>query len=829
MAQTDTIYYNAKWKTTLKDSAAFFRPPAKKEGELFKKEDFYISGSLQMSGLSSSLNKDFWEGKVTWYNEDGSILQQGTYKNNRLEGEYISTLENKKLKAEFENGRMVSGKTNGTFNNGRQYYTEMQGDTTVNIIYDKNLDGVRYERYSVGKQYDVLIKYFDVEGKFMGQREYLPDGNIKGVEVSYYQKPMRPMEVKYYPNGTQLGSTFYYCEDQVREEFNSDNGLSKTFYNPKGEQIGKISYTYENNYLKPLDGTEYTFYSSYKEYKGELIRSIREYVAGKLAKDEQFYENQQLMSSTSYTAGAKDLQISYNEDGEEIARMVYENWAPMNGTEIIGDRKTTYKDGKLVKEINDYYNTELVFSEKTLTTETYYDKDGSVLGTLSLLDDNGYSKPMNGDRYTIDYEGDINAIEQYKNGFIAERTSYRKRQIGEKETITFKKIELFEPDGYKRNKEIRFYSNGKKQSEIGFKEYKETTGVFYDDQEKVIGQYDYEKKEGTVYEFFGDSDKLKRMETLKNGEQVRLQRYDYGSDAAFGQINPVLVEDIDASCCASFYSREGELLGKITFKDGEPWEGTYYDIKQRTSYTIKEGSRNGSYKKYDYDRSILEEGDFTNDKEDGLFTYYSYNGELVKKENFTNGLLNGIATYYDENQKLLGEMVYKNGIPMDGTRVTSVFSSKNKITETYAERKLIKRISYDDNGKRVSNYADGKEKETIAYYGDTDKKRLSYTVNGSNLDGTVISYDREGKVQYEAIFDNGKLKGGTVMLTGGNVRGNPEYIILNRKPDTLNVKLMGQNDKVLFTAEENLAFGTATVFMQSLDIYMDYIGPNRLY
>ena len=67
------------------------------------------------------------------------------------------------------------------------------------------------------------------------------------------------------------------------------------------------------------------------------------------------------------------------------------------------------------------------------------------------------------------------------------------------------------------------------------------------------------------------------------------------------------------------------------------------------------------------------------------------------------------------------------------------------------------------------------------------------------------------------------------MLTGGNVRGNPEYMILSREPDTLTVKLMGQNNKVLFTAKENLAFGTATVFMQNLDIYMDYIGPNRLY
>jgi antitoxin component YwqK of YwqJK toxin-antitoxin module len=829
MAQQDTLYYDANWKTTVKDSAAFFRPPVKKEGSFYRIEDFYSSGAVQMSGLSNNAEKDFWEGTVTWYNEDGSILQQGTYKNNRLDGEYISRLQDKKIKAIFENGRMVLGKTNGKLNNGRRYYSEMRGDTTVNIIYAKDINGVRYERYSVGKQYDVLIKYFDVDGKLIGKRESLPNGEIKGVEVSYYKTPMRPMEIQYYPNGKRMGTTFYYCKDQLREELTLENELSKTYYSPDGKVIGKINYDYENNYLKPIDGTEYTFYSSYKEYKAELVRSARTYIGGKLVKEEQFYENQKPMSSTSYNNGQKELQISYNTDGEEIARMVYENWAPITGTEIIGDRITTYREGKLIAEINNYYNTEVMFSKKTLVKETFYAKDGSLLGSINLLDDNGYPKPMNGDRYTIDYEGDVNAIERYLNGYVTQRTSYRKRQIAENETATFKKVEFFEPNGYKRIKEIRFYSNGNKQSEVGFKDYKETTGVFYDEQEKEIGQYDYGRKEGTVYEFFADSDKIKRMETLKNGEQLRLQRYEYGPNTSFGQINPVLVEDIDVSCCASFYSREGERLGKVTFKDGQPWEGTYYDGKQRTSYTIKEGDRNGSYKKYDYDGSIMEDGNFLNGKEDGLFTYYNYNGGLVKTENFTNGLLDGLATFYDKNKKLIGELVYKNGAPISGTRVTTVFSAKNPIKETYEAGMLVKRISYDDNGKRISNYVGGKEKETIAYYGDSDKKRLSYTVNGSNLDGTVISYDMNGDVQYEAVFDNGKLKDGTVMLTGGNVRGNPSYIILNRKPDTLNVKLMGENNKVLFAAEENLAFGTASVFMQSLDIYMDYLGPNRLY
>lgn len=828
-AQNDTIYYDAKWKTTVKDSAAYFRPPSKKIGEVYKKEDFYMSGALQMSGLSSSLDKDLWEGTVTWYNEDGGMLQQGNYKNNRLDGEYISTLAGKKIKAQFKNGKMVSGKTNNTFNNGRQYYTEMRGDTIVNTIYDKDIEGARYERYNVGKQYDVLIKYYDYDGKFMGQREPLSEGYIKGITVSYYKTPMRPMEVKYYKNGIQLGSTFYYCEDQVREEFSWDNELSKTFYSPKGEFLGKVNYVYDNNYLKPTEGTEYNFYSSYQEYKGELISSIREYAGGKLVKEQTFYENKNKKSSADYTDGAKELQISYNEKGEEIARMVYDNWNPVNGIEIIGNRRATYKDGKLVEEVNTYYNTQLVFSKKTETTETFYTKDGSILGVLTLNDDNGYLKPMDGERYFIDYDGDIQSAELYKDGYISQRTSYRKRQVGEKETVTFKKVEMYEPDGFKRTKEIRFYSNGNKQSEISFDGYSESKGVFYSEEGELLGAYDYKTKEGQLYEFFGDSDELKRMEVRENGKQIKLKRYDYGLNTKYGAINPVLVSDVDVSCCASFYARDGKLLGKVTFKDGVPWDGKLYDVDQRTRYTLKEGERNGLYEKLDYDQNVLETGNFVANKKEGVFSAFQYRGQPLLKETFKNDVLEGDATYYDYDGKLVGNMTYKAGKPFNGTMATKGFYNKKQGMTTYENGVLKQTISHDDNGKRVTKYLEGSKTESIAYYGDTDIKRLSYTANGSNLDGIVISYDKQGNEQHRATLENGKLKDGTLHITSGNVRGNPAYIVLNRKEGTLTVTFMGKDDKVLFKAEETLAFGTATVFMQSLDIYMDYLAPDRLY
>lgn len=53
-AQNDTIYYNARWRPTVKDSAAFFRPPLIKEGERYKALDFYVSGALQMEGYTTS-------------------------------------------------------------------------------------------------------------------------------------------------------------------------------------------------------------------------------------------------------------------------------------------------------------------------------------------------------------------------------------------------------------------------------------------------------------------------------------------------------------------------------------------------------------------------------------------------------------------------------------------------------------------------------------------------------------------------------------------------------------------------------------------------------
>lgn len=155
-------------------------------------------------------------------------MRQSAYKQGKLHGTYISFLNGKRLKAEFQNGKMVSGKTHGRLN-AYNYYTELRGDTIVNTIYDEALDGIRYERYSIGDRYDVLIKYYDLAGKLIGTKERLADGSDKGISVYYYQNPMEVMGIKHYIQGREMGRSFYFCGGQARELFTAEPSPKKTF------------------------------------------------------------------------------------------------------------------------------------------------------------------------------------------------------------------------------------------------------------------------------------------------------------------------------------------------------------------------------------------------------------------------------------------------------------------------------------------------------------------------------------------------------------------------------------------------------------------------
>ena len=829
-AQQDTVYYNISWKEAVKDSAAFFRPPVKKEGDLFRVEDYYISGQKQMSGLSKYEDKDFWVEKVSWYTEEGNLYQEGNYKSNRLDGEFITFLDGEKLVAIYENGFGKSGVQNNT-RFSSDIYTEIKNDTIKEVVYDDDISGIRYENYSTLKSGRFLSKYYDKKGKKIGEIKTLKNGYLKGVEVYYYFEPMRVKQISYHPYEKLLGDTDYYANGQLRTWFQTDPEYKKTFFKEDGTELGSIIYELQNDYLKPITGTEVTFAYGYKKEDFNKVLSTRIYNNGQLEKEEQHYNDGKIKSITSYKDNIKVLQVSFDETGKELARMAYKNYYPFSGVEIRDGRKSTYKDGELIEELKYYPDTNLIFSKKNTEEEIYYNKEGVVMGTLKVEYKNKYAKPLDGKRYEIGYNSEINNIETYKNRELIERTNFITKQVGKDSLVDFKNTSYYKDGSYSKYREIRYYSNGAKQSDITFEDYDKKLGKFYSDKGDLIGTYDYIKKDGKLYEFFDTSNEVRLVKEENNGVLQTSKRYDYGLDTSYGVINPVLIEEMDISCCAMSYDKYGEVIAKVNFKNKLPWKGVMYDAVSRIKYEINEGKRNGSYKKFNYNHEIiLEEGQYVNDKKEGVFNGYNRLGKLQLTQTYKNDILEGESVNYDENGKETSSIIYKNGEPFEGTKILSVSYSRESAQEIYKKGILIKRISYDEQGRNVSTFKDGEIAETIAYYKDSDLKRLQYALNKNYVEGEVIRYDKKGKEQHRGIIKDYKLESGTVYLSAYSLYDNRvAYIILKRKNDMVQLTLVGHKDETLFYVEENIEEGYGLKYIDRLNIYIDNLTPASLY
>ena len=74
-AQNDTIFYDDLWKKSDKQLASYFRVATEESEGKYLVKDYFITGELQMEGVSRYPDSDNWEGKETWYNKDGSMLQ----------------------------------------------------------------------------------------------------------------------------------------------------------------------------------------------------------------------------------------------------------------------------------------------------------------------------------------------------------------------------------------------------------------------------------------------------------------------------------------------------------------------------------------------------------------------------------------------------------------------------------------------------------------------------------------------------------------------------------------------------------------------------------
>lgn len=99
-----TIYLDSLWKETTKENCKYYRivKDYYSHKEIYRIQDYYKNGTLQMEGNSKSRDAILSEGEVVYYYENGNKKNITTYIKGRPSGKSFSWYENGNKKAEQE-------------------------------------------------------------------------------------------------------------------------------------------------------------------------------------------------------------------------------------------------------------------------------------------------------------------------------------------------------------------------------------------------------------------------------------------------------------------------------------------------------------------------------------------------------------------------------------------------------------------------------------------------------------------------------------------------------------------------------------------------------
>jgi antitoxin component YwqK of YwqJK toxin-antitoxin module len=215
-AQADTTWFNDKWKKTTKDSAAFFRPPFKKQDKVYLVQDYYKSGQLQMEGFSSSANEITLTGEAKWYEKDGKLKQRSMHAYGQLHGTTTGYYNDRVyVTVEYSYGKrqgpMITYYPSGKIASSCEYVD----DKPSGICEDFHENGIVSERdvYVNGKQTGEATKYFP-SGKIQSRILY-KNGKRNGIAEEFYENGNRESRINYVDGDYEGEAVFYYRNGAV--------------------------------------------------------------------------------------------------------------------------------------------------------------------------------------------------------------------------------------------------------------------------------------------------------------------------------------------------------------------------------------------------------------------------------------------------------------------------------------------------------------------------------------------------------------------------------------------------------------------------------------
>ncbi len=666
----DTIFYNKYWNASTKAQAHFFRPlPLEVKGDLFVIKDYYINGNLQMKAYSKDKSGKPFEKKAIWFYENGTKMIERTYDNGNLIGKDNSYFHNgtPMTSADYKDGKCFEG----TYYNSRK--TEFK-TTTVK------------------------------QGETFSSNAYYETTKTIALKKLYKQDHSKPNLLFF----NRVGDTLYKANER-NYNIVYNNELTKVYYSLS-----------EHNNINDI------IFLLYQEDKNNELKQIIKDTNGKIiaegvTKDTrpfngQFLEKKKLIT---YTEGEKEGEvIFYDDDYNEVSKGVYKD-----GKEFSGDFYQSYS-----KEIKSYENGEVVAKKTTnkFTNEAYSCRF------------EGY-KPIEGNVF------DYNTVKSYKAGKLMQSVIFDSNS-GVKKSVMYYNPEaqyqqiakkVFYEDG-KEN--IVTYKdgvayNGKEINNYGFITHKngKVNGPFLikDKKVDVYGNYTDYKKDGLIHYNLKNKEKDTYTCTYRVGKPVdgttfeyyNLTHYKNGKKEGCGyktfnnrrypydSLQICYKEDNPVGTSAYYF--KNRLIGNITYKEGKPFDGVFYDNENKKVY--KKGQiteqRISLLKKY------------------SKIQFLNTNNQITKEV---------VKDYHSDT--IIYTTSFKNGFPYQGTHV-ALDSLKKFLIET--------------------NYLKGK-KEGKQTYSDAYRTQFlkSYTYKNDIRDGVAEFKDNFSDSTYQSIYKKGKAFSG---------------------------------------------------------------------
>lgn len=389
------IYFDENWEVTTAKNMVYYREVSKKD-KLFHIKDFYRSGKMQMEGFASNANLDneVFQGKVTWYFENGKIQKTAEFK----DGEQVGT-----EKEYDEEGRIITDLTydkNGFSGIKREYNGEGKAtselweyensDVIKKIFYDENPKGIRYEIYFPKNDIGYYYKYYDEEGNLIGEKRNNQSEKFKNTEVEYYNNPMKVYRItKKDERGYEQEVKAYYPNGILKyEQYFTKDGYKKA-YDEEGKLIGEIKYTKYNSfewYTQPWNGDDVIF-----DEDNLYLKTIATIKEGITVKVKTFFPNGD-KKIVDYVDTKVSKSEYFDKSGNSIGTMTYDDAEkPITGTRFdYTERKvTTYKDGKLLIEIKKDGEGKIIYEKKYNESQKKYfikifNKDKTLNFTFEL-------------------------------------------------------------------------------------------------------------------------------------------------------------------------------------------------------------------------------------------------------------------------------------------------------------------------------------------------------------------------------------------------------------------------------------------------------------